>query len=82
MMDRVLHPPLDVADPDGRAGKLRGQRIDLDAVQDFRPDARHRHAKPERFAIEHRAPFDVFRPLQRKVEEIAGATGRIEDAKA
>ena len=80
--DGVLHPPLDVADPDRRARELGGERVDLDAVQNFRPDARHDHAEAERFAFEDGAIFDVLDRLQREIEEIAGAAGRVEDAQA
>ena len=44
------------------------------------PDARHGHAEPERLAIEDGAPFDVLDALQREIEEIARAAGRVENA--
>ena len=50
-------------------------------MQDFRADARHGHAEAERLAIENGAPLDVLHALQREIEEIAGAAGRIENAK-
>ena len=55
-MDGVLHPPLDVSDPDGGAGELGGEGVELDAVQNLRPDPRHGHAEAERLAIEDGAP--------------------------
>ena len=78
--DGVAHAPLDVADPDRRAREFGGERVDLDAVQDFRPDARHDHAEAERLAFEDGAIFDVLDRLQREIEEIARAAGGIEDA--
>ncbi len=79
MMNGVFHPPLDVADPDGRAREFGRERVDLDPMQDFRPDARHGHAETERLAIEDRAPLDVLHALKGEIEEIARAAGGVEN---
>jgi hypothetical protein len=71
MVNGVRDAPLDVADPDGRARELGCERIDLDPVEDFRPDARHDHAEADRLAIEDRAPLDILDALQRKIKKMA-----------
>jgi hypothetical protein len=54
VVDRVLYPPLNVADPDRCAREFGRERVDLDPMQDFRPDARHGHARAELPALKAR----------------------------
>jgi len=77
----VVEHPLDLADPDRDPGKLGGIWVDLDAEDRLRADARELLGDPE----DERAPLnglelEVLERPEGDVQEVARATGRIEDA--
>ncbi len=75
----VIPQPLDLADPDHHTGQLRRVRIDLDASQRARPDARLLARQPEALG----RPVDdlllqVLEHAEREIQEVAGAAGGVE----
>ena len=79
-IESVAQAPLDVADPDRGAGDLGGEPVDLDAVEDFRASAGGQRLEPQLLAFIVDAEFEVLHALERHVEKIARAAGRVENA--
>jgi hypothetical protein len=79
--EAVVEHPLDLADPDRHPGELGGIRVDLDPQDRLRADAGELLGDPE----DEGAPPDgleleVLERLKGDVQEVARATGGIEDA--
>ena len=81
MAEAVSEHPLDLANPDGHSRQLGREWVDLDSEQvlwsdlrEFLRDAQHQRAPLDRVV------FEVLEELQRDVEEVAAAAGRVEDA--
>jgi hypothetical protein len=77
----MVEHPLDLADPDRDSGEFGGIRVDLDAQDRLRPDAR----KLLGDAQDERAPLnglelEVLERSEGDVQEVARAAGGIEDA--
>src|SRR5437867_11467324 len=72
--------PLKVSDPDGDLGELLCEGIDLDAQHHLRPDPDVEGELPKVNVgqEEQRFLLELVEQFKGDVEEIAGATGRIE----
>ena len=79
--EAVGQHPLDLADPDDHPGQLGRVGVELDAEHRLRADLRelHRHLQRQR-RPQDRLALQVLERLQREVEEVARAAGRVEHA--
>jgi hypothetical protein len=76
----VREHPLDLADPDDDPREFRGVRIQLDAQHSLRTHLWKLHGRLEgERSPEDGLALEILERLQREVEEVAGATGRVED---
>ena len=78
LREAVAPHPLEFADPDRHPGELGRVGIDLDALDVGRADLRKRALQAQRLRLELHAMLEVLERLQREVEEIARAAGRVE----
>ena len=77
--EAVAPHPLDLPDPDRHARQLGRVGVELDPLDVGRADFRERPLEaPQRLGLELDAVLEVLERLQRQVQEVARAAGRVE----